>query len=486
MASIKKNFLYNSILTTANYIFPILVFPYVSRVLGVNNIGICNFVDSIVQNFILISMLGISIAGIRDIVAAKRDRIRLNRTFSAIFYVNGVLTAVTVGALILCTFLIDDLYEYKELMFVGVFKLIANFLMIEWLFKGLEDFKYITMRSIAVRCLYVISVFIFVRERDDYVIYYVLTCSIFVVNAITNLIYSRKFVRLTIHPIPIKSILKPIIILGVYMIFTSFYTSFNTSFLGIATDATQVGYFTTATKLYAIILAIFSAFTTVMLPRMTDILENNDTDKFKALLGKSCRLFYSVLIPVVIFGCIYANEIILLIAGPGYDGAVMPMRICMFIMLIVGYEQVIIIQGLMPLKRDKSILVNSIVGGAVALILCFTLIPVLKAVGASFVWLGSEVAVAISASIFIYKYIQFKYPTKQVLTILLYNLPLIGIIFTSYYLTGEPTDNAGLIVSLAVGGILMVAYTVVLQGIILKDEEFLKLLSKLHLTGKSV
>lgn len=486
MVSIKKNFLYNSILTTANYIFPMLVFPYVSRVLGVTNIGICNFVDSVVQNFILISMLGIPIAGIREIVVAKRDRIKLDQTFSTIFYFNAILTAFAVAVLLGCTFLINELYQYKELMYVGVFKLIGNFLMIEWLFKGLEDFKYITIRSIAVRLLYVVSVFLLVKTKDDYIIYFILTCSIFVVNALTNLLYSRKFVRLTVHPFPFKIIIKPIGILGIYLIFTSFYTSFNISWLGIATDTTQVGYFTTATKLYAIILALFTAFTTVMMPRMTDILEDGNMDKFKGLLNKSCRLFYAVLFPVVCFGLIYAEEIIMLIAGPGYDGAVLPMRICMIIMLVVGYEQVIIIQGLMPLKRDKSILINSVFGGLTALAMCFILIPILKAVGASLVWLGSEIATAISASIFINKYIGFKFPVKYISCSCIYNIPLSVVLFAAYKIFGNVNDSSSLIVSLSVGVLATFAYTVILQCFIVKDQAFIGLLNKLHLNNKSV
>lgn len=484
MAGIKKNFLYNSILTTANYIFPILVFPYVSRVLGVTNIGICNFVDSIVQNFILVSMLGIPIVGIREIVVARRDRIKLNQTFSSIFYINAVLTAVAVAILLCCTYLIDDLFEYKKLMYVGVFKLIANFLMIEWFFKGLENFKYITIRSVAVRSIYVISVFIFVKTSDDYIIYYILTCSVFVVNAITNLLYSRRFVSLTFHAIPFKVIAKPIGILGIYMIFTSFYTSFNVSFLGIETDTTEVGYFTTASKIYAIILALFSAFTSVMLPRMTDILADEDFAKFKGLLAKCCRLFYSIIIPVACFGLLYAEDIIMLIAGPGYSGAVLPMRICMVVMLIVGYEQVIIIQGLMPLKRDKSILINSIVGGLTALSLCFFLVPYLKATGSSLVWLCSELATMLSASFFIKKYIGFKFPVKVFVTRVLYNIPLALSLFFASILFNPGDDPLRLIVSLSVGAIIMVIYTGVLQCAILKEPVFIGFLAKLHLKKK--
>lgn len=484
MVEIKKNFIYNSILTTANYLFPILVFPYISRVLGVDNIGICNFVDSIVQNFILISMLGIPIVGVREVVIAKGDRLKLNRVFSSIFYANAVLTTLAVVILFICTYTINDLYQHKELMYVGVFKLIGNFLMIEWFFKGLEDFKYITIRSIIVRTLYVISVFVLVQSKDDYIFYFILTCSTFVINAIVNIFYSRKYVNLTISVLPFKTISKPIVILGVYMIFTSFYTSFNTSLLGIFTDTTQVGYFTTATKLYAIILALFSAFTTVMLPRMTSIYSEGNMEEFKQMLLKCSKLFYSILIPIVFFGVIFAGDIIILLAGSGFSGAILPMQICMVVMLVVGYEQVIIIQGLMPMKRDKSILINSIVGGITALLCCFILIPCLGAIGASIVWLSSEIAVAVSASIFMYKYIGFKFPSKEVIILLLYNIPLGLLLLLLSIVMCADNNMFGLISTLLIGVVIVTIYTLIIQCVILKEPLFVDVLKKLKIIKK--
>ena len=96
MVSVKKNFFYSALLTGANYIFPLIVFPYVSRVLGVTNIGACNFVDSIVQYFIIFSMLGIDVVGVREIAKVKNDRTRLNQCFSSVICINALLTLIAV------------------------------------------------------------------------------------------------------------------------------------------------------------------------------------------------------------------------------------------------------------------------------------------------------------------------------------------------------------------------------------------------------
>lgn len=163
MSNIKKNFLYSSILTTANYIFPFLTYPYVSRVLGVHNIGICNFVDSIINYFILFSMMGIAATGIREIAKSKNNPENRNRIFSSLFILNTISTTIALIILIISIYSVPKLYEYKELMYIGALKLVCNYLLIDWLYRGLEEFKYVTIRTIIVKCIYVGAVFIFIR-----------------------------------------------------------------------------------------------------------------------------------------------------------------------------------------------------------------------------------------------------------------------------------------------------------------------------------
>ena len=175
MTSIKKNFVYSSILTTANYVFPLLTYPYVSRVLGVTNIGICNFIDSIINYYIMFSLMGINIIGIRSVAASKSNKQKLSLTLSNLFWLNTISTAIVVVALIVSIFSVPKLYEYKELMLVGVFKVVFSYLMIEWFYKGIEDFKFITYRGIVVKIVYVAGVFLFIRNKEDYTTYYILS-----------------------------------------------------------------------------------------------------------------------------------------------------------------------------------------------------------------------------------------------------------------------------------------------------------------------
>jgi len=137
--SITRNFLFSSVLTVSGYVFPIIVYPHVSRALGVNNLGICNFVDSIIDYFILVSMLGIATVGVREIAEARHDRTMLSRRFLSILLIGGTATTVALGALIACTYTIAALEPYKPLLFIGIIKLLGNFLLLDWFYQGIED-----------------------------------------------------------------------------------------------------------------------------------------------------------------------------------------------------------------------------------------------------------------------------------------------------------------------------------------------------------
>lgn len=466
MPSIKKNFFYSSILTSANYIFPFLTYPYVSRVLGVTNIGICNFIDSIINYFILFSMMGIGVIGVREIARCKDVQER-SKVFSGLLALNTISTTIILVILIVAIYAVPKLCEYKELMYIGALKLVCNYLLVEWLYKGLEDFKFITIRTIIIKVAYVISVFIFIRNADDYPVYYLLLTLMVVVNAMVNILYARKFVTFTLKGLTIRPFIKSFLILGGYMLLTSMYTSFNVTYLGFVSGETEVGYYTTATKLYSILLALYTAFTSVLMPRMSALVTNGEWEKFRVLLKKSIHILLALSMPLIIFAVIMSPQIIELISGDGYEGAIIPMRITMPLMLVIGFEQILIIQTLMPLKEDKIILRNSILGALIGISMNVLLVKELQSIGSACVWVISELTILISAQWFLSKKYNMHFPFRLVCARILQNFPLAVLLFV---FSKIPWHSFVLLVVTL--GITFV-YSFILQFYIIKDEMFL-------------
>ena len=462
--SIKNNFFYSLVLTASNYIFPLLVYPYISRVLGVDGIGICNFADSIINYFALFSTIGISIIGIREIASAKKDHESLNMVFTSLIVHTIIPTLIACIVFLLVLFSISELSDYKEILFIGIGKILGIAFMLDWFYKGMEEFKYITQVTIIIKTLYVISVFVFVKAPDDYLLYFFLTTIMMLVNSIYNLYYSRRFVKIRFNKQNFIQLIKPNLINGFYLFLNSMYLTLNVAFLGFVSNVTQVGYYTTASKIYAIILAMYTAFTGVLLPRMSFLCTENRKDEFMEIINKSLNILITFFIPVVLVCTLLSPQIVDVISGPGYEGAYIPTAISMPLIFIVGYEQVLVVQILTPLKEDTIKLTNSIVGATVGIIGNIILVKSFLAVGATIVWAMSELSVLISAQYFVSKLLKMTFPSMQLMKEILLYVPLCLLIAgMCYYI-----ENSLLILSTSF--VLSFIYFVVMKVYIQKDK----------------
>ena len=421
--SIKKNFAYKSVLTLSTYLINFITFPYVARVLGVERIGLVNFVDNTVNYFLLFATMGVGLLGVREIAAVKEDKKRRDQVYSSVLALNLLFTLVSLGIYLLCVVTIPKLCQYDELFYIGTAKILFTVFLVEWFFTGVENFRYITLRSILIKVLYIISVFLFVRDTSDYRLYFILTVGVVVLNALINQLYIREFVRVRWNNIQLFKYLKQNVTLGIYTLMTSMYLTFNVMYLGLVSNNTEVGYYTTAFKLYSVVLGFFTAFTNVMLPRMSSLLANGEKDRFQELVNRSFSVMSTCCIPLILCSMIMAPQIVYILSGPGYEGAILPMRIIMPAAFAVGVAQVLAIQVLMPMKKDKVLLVASIIGAVVSLLISLLVVPYIESVGSAVVLLCSE---AVVTGAYLWYVLSHKLTLISVKTIgksVLYSLP---------------------------------------------------------------
>lgn len=470
---VKKNFGYNLILTFCNYLFPLITYPYVSRVLGVNKIGVCNFVDSVVNYFILFSTLGIVSYGIREIARCGSNKEHRDEVFTNLFLTNILLVVPALVILYLCTQYVPQLQPYTDFWCIGALKIVFNVFLIEWFFQGIERFKYITISSVIIRFFYVIAVLVLVKEEEDVLTYYFLTTLIIVINAIVNWSYSKKFTHLNFKHLSLLRYLGPILIFGYYRILTSMYTTFNVTFLGFSAGNDEVGYFSTATKLYGMLLGVFSAFTTVMIPRVSNLLSLKDYPQLQKIADTTFEMLFILGIPLVVFCIFYAPEIIEIIAGKGYEGAIIPFQIIIFLLLVVGMEQIVIQQFLMASTSSKSIMILSSVGAVVGISMNFLITPTYGAIGSSLSWCLSEISVLIAGVMLMRKYIHISIKTKPLL-----HISLIGLIYIPMnYLTVLFLPSLfGMIASIGLSLLIFV----ILNVYILKNQLLLSIIRNMN------
>ena len=462
--SIKKNFAYKSVLTLSTYLINFITFPYVARVLGVERIGLVNFVDNTVNYFLLFATMGVGLLGVREIAAVKEDKKRRDQVYSSMLALNLLFTLVSLGIYLLCISTIPKLCQYDELFYIGTAKILFTVFLVEWFFTGVENFRYITLRSILIKVLYIISVFLFVRDTSDYRLYFILTVGVVVLNALINQLYIRKFVRVRWNNIQLFKYLKQNVTLGIYTLMTSMYLTFNVMYLGLVSNNTEVGYYTTAFKLYSVILGFFTAFTNVMLPRMSSLLANGEKDRFQELVNRSFSVMATCCIPLILCSMIMAPQIVYILSGPGYEGAILPMRIIMPAAFAVGVAQVLAIQVLMPMKKDKVLLIASIIGAVVSLLINLLVVPSVKSVGSAVVLLCSEMGVTGMYVWYVLSQELILIPIKAIGKNVLFSLPSVVICLGC----GRWIDNELLGVGCAVvlAGILWMLLQIIIRSLV--------------------
>jgi O-antigen/teichoic acid export membrane protein len=465
-----KNFTYNSILTLSSYTVSLLVFPYISRKLGVENIGIVGFVDNIINYFVIIATLGINTVGIRTIAACGNDRNKKSQVFSELMVWTLIFTVTVCIIYIITISSIPRLSEHKELFYIGLSKLFFTPFLIEWFFAGIENFKYITIRSIIIKILYAVSIILLVKEVDDFDIYFLLTSLVIVINSIINIIYSKKFISLRLTNIKIKQYAKQIISLGIFQILISMYTTFNVIYLGFISNNKEVGYYYTALKIYIIITGLFTAFTSVMLPRMSSLFATDNKNVFNLMINKSFNALLTFCIPLMIGGTVLAPQIIRIMSGQGYDGAIVPMQILMPLLLISGVSQLNALQVLIPMHKEKVLLIITPVVAFVGITLNFLLVSKYAALGTAVVLFLSECTGAVIGLLYSIRNKLFVFPIKTFRINILYSIPYILICW------GTTRMNLSPITTIMIAFIICFIYFFFLQFKCIKNEMLINII----------
>ena len=401
MGTVKKNVAYSTLLAGANYAFPLAVYPYVSRVLGVENVGVVGFVDSLATYFILFSMMGISILGAREVARVRGARgegrgtsnADLRKSVWGLQTIHAVMTVVCLVGMLVMSLTVSELRDKLPMLCIGMSKLVLNLFLMEWFWQGMEDFRYITVRTVAVKAVYVAAVFILVRGEHATLIYYFLTMLVVAAIACVNMANVGKYVGWRPTAGYWRRYVGPYFLLGVYSLLTTAYTTFNGVFLGFTGQEAEMGYYAVTAKLFQIIITLFGAVTTVMMPRLSALLVGERREEFRRYVSRSAVAIVALSLPVIAVGEVFAPEIIMLLSGPGYEGAVPLVRLVMPFLLVFGMEQLLVVQVLMPTGRERAITVNAGVAAAVGIALNIVLVPKLLAMGSAIVWVTSETVI---------------------------------------------------------------------------------------------
>lgn len=404
MKNLKRNFGYNLIYQVLVIILPLITAPYVARVLGAENIGIYSFSHSVAYYFLLFGMLGITNHGNRSIAKVAEDRDLRSKEFINIYSIQFVAYVIALTIYIFYVFLFVE--EYSLIFILQTLYILSGIFDINWLFFGLEKFKLTVTRNIIIRLITVLSIFIFVNGPDDLWIYtIIMTSGTLISNVYLWLFLPREITFKKIKYEAILNHLKPIFIMFIPVISYIIYKVMDKIMLGILADYFIVGIYENATKITGIPTGVLTAFSTVMLPRMSNLASYNKVNSdFSDLIFNSFK-FVGIIAPALSFGLIgVSGNLAPVYFGEEFRASGNVIAILAISILFSSISGVIRTQYLIPLHKDKVYLVSTIIGAIFNLIVNLMLIPVLHGIGAA---IGTIVA---EATVFI---VQYKFVSKE-------------------------------------------------------------------------
>ena len=402
--SISINLIANGIKTLMSVLFPLITFPYASRVLGATGIGKVNYATSIISYFSMFAALGIATYAIREGARIRDDKEKFSKFAKEMLNINLLTTVIAYVALLIFLCL-PILKNYKILLIILSGTIVFTTIGMEWLFIIKEEYAYITKRAVLFQFLSLILLFLLVRSKEDYGWYAALTVISSGGSAIWNLVYSRKLVnwRQKITP-EYKKHLKPIFLIFGTSIASSIYMTMDTTMLGAMSGDKATGIYTAAVKINTVVSTLIGTISSTILPRVSYYIGNGLKKEYEKLMQSSMDLLMMVAMPVAIGMMCTSDILILLFSGAEFLPGSTAAKILSAKVVIAAINRVLAYQICIPYKRDKEVLLSTSGGALFNLIANAALIPIWGVNGASIATFFSEVVVFIILFRYTHKY----------------------------------------------------------------------------------
>lgn len=377
--SLGLNALLNGIRTALNLLFPLITFPYISRVLQVENVGKYNFALSVNQYFLLIAALGITTYAIREGTKFRENSNHFDCFASEIFTINLISTLVAYVLMFFCTITIPKFREYQMLILIFSLELFFTTIGMEWIYSVFEEYAYITIRSISFKIVSIVMLFLFVKKPEDYIIYAAITVFANAGSNFINFFHAKKYCKIKlIWNKNCKKHLVPIFVIFASTVATSIYVNSDTTMLGFMATDYEVGIYSVSSKIYRIVKQMLAAVLIVSIPRLSMLMGQKKIEEYKRTLTQIFNVLMVLVLPAVEGLFLLSKEVVLLISSPDYVQATGSLRLLSIALVFCIFGWIFNQCVLIPAKKEKVVLIATIVSAVVNIAINFVLIPVWK------------------------------------------------------------------------------------------------------------
>jgi O-antigen/teichoic acid export membrane protein len=477
-ASIKKNYILNIILVVFNTSFPLLTAPYISRILGANNLGAVNYSYSVISMFIVFAGFGIPIYGIRGVAKYKEDRDKLSNFISNILLLSILLTIfVSIFYLLFINYFSEDIGSH--IWYIMFLSLVFFPLSFDWFFVGYENFQYVTIRTVTLKIISLLLMLIFVKEDSDYLIYAYILILTQVLTFFINFYSSKKYWDFKFVPLNLSKYIKESSVFFLTMFISSLFTTFDKVLVGIFSNNTAVALYFRNRQITMMVIGITTSLILVLTPRLSNLVHNKNSTYYIELLKKSYKVYVISALPISLGLVFLGKEILFLFGGIEFVSGYHSFLLLSIWVIFAGFNVFLDNQISIPNNKERFTTYICIIIASLTISFNIFLTPRFGIIGASISLLIAEFIGVIIHSILLYinNLLKIKLIDKDIIKILsssiimFMTLNLIKILFEfSFYIN--------LIVFIPTG-IFIYITSLILFKIDLVSDTFKILLSKL-------
>jgi len=400
-----QNFTSLSILQIANYLFPLIVLPYVVRVLGPAKYGLINFAAAFIAYFNLISDYGFSLSGTKEISIIRDDKKKLSKTFSTILTIKLLLSIFSFLVFISIVYFIPFFKNNWEVYVLSYGFVIGGVLFPSWFYQGMEQMKYITIIQVVIRSIVTVLIFLLIKEESDYLLLVLLNSTAQIMIGIFGVVISLVKFKIKFR-LPsfeeIKNQLKSGWNIFQSMIAINIYTTSNTFILGLFASETVVGYYAAADKIRMAFQGIQSVLSQTVFPYVNSLVKQS-YEKYILFIKRLLKLEFVIGFSISLLLFVFSPQLAELILGNKFEVSGELLRIISALPFLISLSNVFGIQIMLPLGYDRAF--NKIISSAALLhiSLLMIIVPVYFAVVTSSAVVITEFVVALLTFLFILK-----------------------------------------------------------------------------------
>ena len=402
--SLLKNSIFNIIYTVSNILFPFITSIYVSRILLPAGVGKVAGAQNLVSYFVTLAALGLPTYGVREFAKVREDKGKNNSLFTELFIINVISTTVALIAFV--AFLIcNNGFNNEWALYASCgLAIFFNYLNIDWVYQGLEEYGYITVRSVVIKIISLVLLFVFVRTKSDYVVYALLTSLALGGNYVFNVIHAKKMVHFSFDNLDAKRHIKPLVYIAGIIFMSTIYNKVDVTMLNMLSTDESVGFYSYGQKTVNIVLTMCSAVTAIFLPRLSFYYEK-ERKNFYTLLDKGFQVLCLAVVPLAMGLFLIADQAVVLLYGEEFAPAGLTFQLMCPLIIIKGFGDLLCYQLAYSSKNEKILLPAATIASVVNIIINAILIPLYAQNGAVIASVISE---------FITNMIQFLYLKRKV------------------------------------------------------------------------